>query len=128
MMKDRWTEQEKDKIIEQLMAENAELRRVVAQLQEEIRVLREQNAELKARLNMNSSNSSKPPSTDGYRKPKPVSLREKSGKKPGGQKGHKGAGLELPKDTDKTIPCLPSVCEGCEKRNIVRRLKNAIIQ
>ena len=117
MMKDRWTEQEKDKIIEQLMAENAELRRLVAQLQEEIRVLREQNAELKARLNMNSSNSSKPPSTDGYRKPKPVSLREKSGKKPGGQKGHKGAGLELPKDTDKTIPCLPSVCEGCEKRN-----------
>ena len=46
-----------------------------------------------------------------------MSLREKSGKKPGGQKGHKGAGLEFPKDPDKTIPCLPSECEGCEKRN-----------
>ena len=39
------------------------------------------------RLNLNSSNSSKPPSTDGNRL-KPT--RTKSNKKPGGQNGHVG--------------------------------------
>jgi len=116
-MENGWTEQEKDKIIEQLRAENAELRRLVAQLQEEIRGLRQQNAVLLAKLNMNSSNSSKPPSSDGYRKPSPVSLREKSGKKPGAQKGHKGSGLSLPPEPDKVIKCIPSACEGCEGRD-----------
>lgn len=43
------------------------------------------------RFNLNSSNSSKPPSTDGNRL-KPT--RTKSNKKPGGQKGHVGKTLE----------------------------------
>jgi transposase len=50
------------------------------------------------RLNLNSTNSSKPPSSDPNRKKKPQS---KTGKKPGGQKGHVGTTLKKVDDPDK---------------------------
>ena len=40
----------------------------VNQLKEENRILKEENQRLKAQLGLNSSNSSKPPSTDGFKK------------------------------------------------------------
>ena len=46
--------------------------------------------DLQARLHLNSTNSSRPPATDGLAKPAPKSLREKTGRKPGGQPGHPG--------------------------------------
>ena len=57
----------------------------------EIATLKARIAELERRLGLNSSNSSKPPSSDGLKKPARVSsLRESSGKKSGAQPGHEG--------------------------------------
>ena len=60
---------------------------LIAQLNQTIQELKEQ-------LNKNSKNSSKPPSSDGFKKPAPKSLRKPSGKKAGGQNRHQA--LELP--------------------------------
>ena len=73
-------------------------------------------AELKRRLGMNSGNSSKPPSSDGYgKKPAPKSLRGKSDKKSGGQKGHEGKNLAQA-TPNHVIGCMPSQCAGCPRR------------
>ena len=67
---------------------------LVAALQAENASLKARLAELERRLGLNSSNSGKPPSSDGLKKPARVtSLRDRSGKRPGGQKGHKGETL-----------------------------------
>lgn len=69
--------------------------------------------ELEDRLSKNSRNSSKPPSSDGLNKPKPQSLREKSGREPGGQNGHKGKALAMKKNPDKVIVHHAERCEEC---------------
>ena len=84
----------------------------VRKLEETIVKLEARIAELERRLNMNSSNSSKPPSTDKPNQKK-RSLRKPSGKKPGGQSGHKGTTLKLPCAPSKIIPCNPKECAGC---------------
>ena len=70
-------------------------------------------AELKARLNQNSRNSSNPPSGDKFETPKPKSLRKPSGKKKGGQKGHNGNGLRITQEPDQYIEHHPIDCVGC---------------
>ncbi len=69
--------------------------------------------ELESRLNQNSSNSGKPPSSDGYKKPNPKSLRGKSGKPSGGQFGHKAHQLPLNENPEHVITYTQDVCEKC---------------
>src|SRR5712671_4042428 len=79
-----------------------------------VAALRAHIAELERRLGLNSSNSGKPPSSDGLKKPARVSsLRERSGKKPGGQKGHKGETLRQVVDPDDVVHHYPPACSMC---------------
>jgi hypothetical protein len=73
----------------------------IVSLESQIKELTERLIVLESRLNQNSRNSSKPPSTDFVKeKPSPKSLRKKSGKKPGGQDGHPGTTLEMVDDPE----------------------------
>src|SRR3954470_15375863 len=100
-----------------LAEENARLRAENAALQETIAVLLGRVAELERRLGLNSSNSGKPPSSDGLgkppREPRTRSLREASGKPSGGQKGHKGETLRQVAEPDTTVDHYPDTCPGC---------------
>lgn len=91
------------------------LEKHVVWLMTEVYRLSEKIQELEARLAKNSSNSSKPPSSDGLgKKPKTSSLRGKSGKKPGGQPGHTGRTLERVLDPDYIEIHSPDSCENCQ--------------
>jgi len=82
----------------------------IRMLELENQKLRLENQELKNRLGLNSQNSSKPPSTDGYNKPQPKSRRTKSGKKAGAQKGHIGKGLKIDLPISKTVVRAIAIC------------------
>jgi transposase len=95
-------------VIAALQEHNAVLSALVAALQARV-------AELERQLGLNSGNSGKPPSSDGLKK-KPArvsSLRGRSGKKTGAQKGHPGKTLSRSETPDATIDHFPEICSGC---------------
>jgi transposase len=70
--------------------------------------------DFQSRLALNSQNSSKPPSSDGYIKPAPKSLREKTGRNGGGQPGHPGHTLYPVEHPDHTVTISLNLCpNGC---------------
>ena len=115
---------------EELQRENERLRRKVEELErkvaeqdqqisdaeKQISGAKKQIADLERQLagrKKDSTNSSKPPSSDGLaaaRREKPARCRGR--RKPGGQKGHPGCHRELepPERVDQVVPVLPSDC------------------
>ncbi|MDQ2762274.1 MAG: DUF6444 domain-containing protein, partial [Pseudomonadota bacterium] len=91
------------------------LEALVTLLQAENAMLRSRIAELERRLGLDSSNSGKPASSDGLKKqPSRVrSLRERSGRKSGGQKGHRGETLRQIEMPDEVVDHVPPTCGGC---------------
>jgi len=99
--------------IDVLTAVITEQNRLISAQTETLKLLSEENARLKEQINKNSNNSSKPPSSDGFNKPNPKSLRKPSGKKQGGQKGHEGKGFSITQSPDEIIKYTPTKCNGC---------------
>jgi transposase len=98
----------KDELIDVVLAQGSRLAEFELRL-----------GELERRLGLNSTNSGKPPSSDGLNKPpagkkkRTRSLRKKSARKPGGQKGHKGETLRQVADPDATVDHYPETCQWC---------------
>jgi len=86
----------------------------IARQAAEIAALKAQFAELERRLGLNSTNSGKPPSSDGLKKPpRTRSLREPSDQPPGGQHGHRGETLRQVAVPDRIVDHFPSSCTAC---------------
>jgi transposase len=89
------------------------LRSELAEARAELERARERMAELEAQLRQTPRNSSKPPSSEGLAKPAPRSLRNKSGRRPGGQDGHKGQTLTQVARPDREVWHEPGCCGRC---------------
>lgn len=101
------------KRIQELEQEVAELKVLVVELR---KIIELQAKELVYYRNKkDSNNSSIPPSQDPFRIKRTESLREKSGKKPGGQQGHEGKTLEMVENPDSIVKHTPKNCTCCGK-------------
>lgn len=103
----------KDQRIKELETIVSSQAKLIEELRSLIEDLRAEVADLKRRLKLDSSNSSKPPSSDGLRKPSTKSLREKTNKKFGGQEGHQGDTLKQVDNPDEIIEHHVDVCSSC---------------
>lgn len=109
-----------ERTIEALSDHTGRLQAQVERLQAELRELhyrnfqlQRRNQELEALSAKDSHNSSRPPSTDPVWAKRTKSLRRPSGKRPGGQAGHKGETLRLSDSPDRTVEYRPRECRGC---------------
>ncbi|MCF6360536.1 MAG: IS66 family transposase [Cyclobacteriaceae bacterium] len=98
-------------ILQAVLARNEALSKQVVQLVGRVEELELQVIELKAKKD--STNSSIPPSQDQNSAQRNRSLRKKSTRNKGGQKGHKGYTLEMTQTPAKTIDYVPKFCRQC---------------
>ena len=106
------------RLLSEFSRELEELRAEVVALKAENAVLREKVQALEEKISKDSHNSSKPPSTDGFKKPAPKSLRKKGGRSSGGQPGHAGRTLAMaPPDRIELHRVDRCECCGCSLAN-----------
>lgn len=100
---------DKDQLIDIIL----ELRDQIVELKAIVQTQNERIKTLEDQLAKNSSNSGKPPSSDGLKK-KPRSLREKGKRKTGGQAGHTGRTLKRVEEPDYEVHHAVSTCPECQ--------------
>jgi transposase len=99
---------------EELAAQVAVLKGIVAEQAAVIEALRAEVAALRRQVGRDSSNSSQPPSQDGpAAKAKARGRPARPGRAQGGQKGHPGASLAWAAQPDETLAVEPGTCGGC---------------
>jgi transposase len=111
------SEEEKQCLREQVAQRDERIQQqdlLLLQMQEQIACLTQQVKDLQDRLAKDSHNSSLPPSSDRFVR-QPKSLRQKSGKKTGGQPGHRGSSLQFSSRPDEIIELHVEVCETCQQ-------------
>ncbi len=104
----------KDEELAQVHQANTDLREGLKQAIMAIEYLQERVKALEGQQAKDSHNSSLPPSSDRFVRP-PKSLRQKSGKKPGGQKGHRGHHLQQVEMPDQVLIHPVACCEHCQQ-------------
>lgn len=104
---------DKDQEIERLRQENQEMKAALQQALETITRLTQRVQALEAQLAKDSHNSHLPPSSDRFVR-QPKSLRPKSQKPSGGQRGHQGKHLMMSETPDQILVYSPSVCQECQ--------------
>ena len=89
--------------------------RVLLEMDERVNAGEQRVRHLEERLAKDSHNSSKPPSSDGLGKPKPKpkSLRQRSGRPTGGQPGHAGQTLRMVEKPDSIVSHPAKQCTSC---------------
>lgn len=101
-------------LVASLRGELGEAQAALARVTGELERARERVAELEARLGQSPRNSSRPPSSEGLEKPpRNRSLRKRSGRRPGGQQGHKGTTLVQVARPDREVRHEPACCGRC---------------
>jgi transposase len=99
---------------EEITAAYGEGKDAVVQLfKDTIGLLVERLQKLEDQLAKNSRNSGKPPSSDGYDKPAPKSLRKRHRRKSGGQAGHRGETLKIVAHPDQVEIHAVQECTHC---------------
>jgi transposase len=103
----------KERLIDIILRQQEQIETLMARVE----VLQAHVEDLKRRLEMNSQNSSKPPSTDGP-DAKPRKRKDGGKRKPGGQQGHEGHHRDLlPVEKVTTVvPVKPCTCEHCGRK------------
>lgn len=118
--------------IGQLKAQNERLQAEVSDLRGHNFQLQRRNAELEALATRDSHNSSRPPSTDPAWAKRTKSLRRPSGKRPGGQVGHRGQTLRLSAHPDRVVEHRPRECRSCHAQlaaaEVVRQRRQQVVE
>lgn len=116
--------------ITQLKAQVEKLQAEVSELHGQNFRLGRRNSELEALIAKDSHNSSRPPSTDPPWAKRTRSLRRRSGKRPGGQVGHRGETLRLSPHPNRIVEHRPQECRGCHAplatAQVVRHLRQQV--